>query len=171
MDRNAQIANFDLSKVLLMLPESCIDIIDNMTGRKDIWKKRFSTNVLPYIKTVLLGRYYLCDFWDEDNYNLCVECYSDLICDIKNSGCYSCNTGYNMIIKECSFQEFMYKAKHTTNIHKWIRLTRVTKFEDMKNIIKKFMYFRRGYMASELRHAYYRIRKIEPEKLDNCVCQ
>lgn len=167
MDRNAQIANFDLSKVLSMLPESCIDIIDNMTGRKDIWKKRFSTNVLPYIKTVLLGRYYQCDNWDEDNYNLCTHCYIDLFCNIKNSGCYYCNDGDNSphtIIKECSFQEFMSKAKYTTNIYKWIRVTRVTKFEDMKNIIKKFMHFQREYMDSELRHAYYRIRKSEPKK-------
>jgi hypothetical protein len=130
-----------------------------MTGKNDIWKKRFKTNVLPYLQTVcMVGA--LDDYQFMREYK-CDYCYEYFLTDFskdfhtisKDGICEVCEQYESTYLVEMDIFEFEYFFTHGSphGPGKCVKISRATKFEDIKKIIKKISYIEDSNFKLELK--------------------
>lgn len=141
------INNCDLSKNMNsvaffnQLPVDCIDLVLNFSSIN--WKKRFTVNVLPYIKTI-----HEVGITSER----CASCYIDRVIQSVYP-CSSCNWHTSFTMDLMDFKEF---KTINSNAYNMATLVQATSYEAFKNWCVHADRFYVGQLHMQIRTEYMR---------------
>lgn len=123
------------------LPAQCMDLVLDFSSIN--WKKRFTMNVLPYIKSVHeVGVASEC----------CASCYLDGVGQIERS-CPSCQWRQPSEMVQMSFEEFKIVSSNAYNMATRVR---ATSYEAFKNWCVHADRFYIGQLHMQIRTEYLR---------------